>query len=68
MSEPDDHKTKTMRPCPICGKPASVEHWPFCSRRCTDIDLYRWLSGSYAIVAAPEAEDAPEPEAPKHED
>jgi endogenous inhibitor of DNA gyrase (YacG/DUF329 family) len=44
------------RTCPICSKPASSEHAPFCSRRCADVDLHRWLSGRYAIPAA-EAED-----------
>jgi hypothetical protein len=35
--------------CPICGKPASPEWLPFCSPRCRDVDLNRWLSGSYVI-------------------
>ena len=35
--------------CPICGKPAVDESKPFCSERCRDVDLNRWLSGSYAI-------------------
>jgi len=35
--------------CPVCKKPSSPEHTPFCSKRCTDVDLNRWLSGSYAI-------------------
>jgi endogenous inhibitor of DNA gyrase (YacG/DUF329 family) len=35
--------------CPICGKARSVEFRPFCSRRCADIDLSRWLKGTYAI-------------------
>lgn len=42
--------------CPICGKPAQAEAAPFCSRRCADVDLHRWLSGSYAIPVV-EAED-----------
>lgn len=37
--------------CPMCGRPRSVEHRPFCSRRCADIDLNRWLSGGYVIQA-----------------
>lgn len=37
--------------CPICGKPAATETTPFCSRRCADVDLHRWLSGGYAIPA-----------------
>ena len=38
--------------CPVCGKPSARETHPFCSRRCKDIDLNRWLSGSYVIPAA----------------
>lgn len=38
-------------PCPICGKPAQPEYRPFCSKRCADVDLQRWLSGRYAIPA-----------------
>jgi len=35
--------------CPICKKPEAPDFKPFCSQRCTDVDLNRWLSGSYAI-------------------
>ncbi|MFQ5984586.1 MAG: DNA gyrase inhibitor YacG [Alphaproteobacteria bacterium] len=35
--------------CPICGKPASPPHAPFCSRRCADVDLARWLGERYVI-------------------
>ena len=45
------------KPCPICGKPATEASHPFCSERCRDVDLNRWLSGSYAIPGATEAED-----------
>jgi endogenous inhibitor of DNA gyrase (YacG/DUF329 family) len=47
------------RKCPICAKPTSRETYPFCSSRCADIDLNRWLSGRYVIPAATteEAED-----------
>jgi endogenous inhibitor of DNA gyrase (YacG/DUF329 family) len=48
--------------CPICSKPVVPEHAPFCSRRCADVDLHRWLAGRYAIPAAeadtPDDEDA----------
>ena len=38
--------------CPICGAPVQKAYAPFCSKRCADIDLHRWLSGSYAIPAS----------------
>jgi uncharacterized protein len=40
------------RNCPICGKPATEASKPFCSERCRDVDLNRWLSNSYVIPAA----------------
>jgi endogenous inhibitor of DNA gyrase (YacG/DUF329 family) len=42
----------SAKPCPICGKPATAASRPFCSERCRDVDLNRWLSNSYAIPAA----------------
>lgn len=54
--------------CPVCDKPAAADFQPFCSRRCADIDLGRWLKGSYVIPAAPdEAEGPPENPAPQEE-
>lgn len=50
--------------CPLCGAPADPATRPFCSRRCADIDLHRWLSGVYAIPVTEEADedgDAPDP-------
>ena len=41
----------SVKPCPICGKPATEASRPFCSERCRDVDLNRWLSNSYAIPA-----------------
>lgn len=49
-------------PCPICNQvPDTRAHRPFCSQRCADIDLGRWLRGSYAIPGEPldQTEDAP---------
>ena len=44
--------------CPICGKAVAERYRPFCSRRCADVDLNRWLSGVYAVpVTAVEEED-----------
>lgn len=37
--------------CPVCGRPADEKLVPFCSKRCADVDLNRWLSGAYAIPA-----------------
>jgi hypothetical protein len=37
--------------CPICGRPVETAFKPFCSKRCSDIDLNRWLSGVYAVPA-----------------
>jgi endogenous inhibitor of DNA gyrase (YacG/DUF329 family) len=58
-------KLKPTRPCPICGKPSTQQFHPFCSARCADIDLNRWLSGSYVIPAKPVEDDlddgAPKP-------
>ena len=36
-------------PCPVCGKPRNALSAPFCSTRCAQIDLGRWLKGSYVI-------------------
>ena len=37
--------------CPICSRPTELAYRPFCSRRCADVDLQRWLAGRYAIPA-----------------
>ena len=42
--------------CPICSAPVAAAYKPFCSKRCADVDLHRWLSGGYAIPAV-EADD-----------
>ncbi|MBJ7533371.1 DNA gyrase inhibitor YacG [Rhodomicrobium vannielii ATCC 17100] len=45
-------------PCVICGlRPQVPEYRPFCSRRCADVDLHRWLGGVYAIPVKPEEEE-----------
>ena len=43
--------------CPICSKPSQKPYAPFCSRRCADVDLSRWLKGGYAIPGAGGAGD-----------
>ena len=46
-------------PCPICERPSEAPYRPFCSRRCADVDLQRWLVGRYAIPATePDEEDS----------
>lgn len=37
------------KPCPVCGKKANPAAAPFCSSRCKQVDLYRWLDGHYRI-------------------
>lgn len=37
--------------CPICQKEADAKYRPFCSKRCADVDLGRWLNGSYAVAS-----------------
>ena len=43
--------------CPICASPAVEAFEPFCSKRCADVDLHRWLSGRYAIPAVEDDSD-----------
>ena len=52
-------RSPSARPCPLCGKPPVERFRPFCSKRCSDLDLARWLKGDYAIAAreAPEGEE-----------
>ncbi|MBR3190432.1 DNA gyrase inhibitor YacG [Bosea sp. (in: a-proteobacteria)] len=59
--EQPENPASSARPCPICGKPAAQRFKPFCSSRCADIDLGRWLKGSYVIPGEPldETEEAP---------
>lgn len=47
---------RRRRRCPTCGKPMVMRYRPFCSARCRDLDLGRWLDGAYAIPAV-EADD-----------
>lgn len=42
---------RPRRPCPICGKTSQRATHPFCSSRCAQVDLNRWLGGQYAIPA-----------------
>ena len=44
--------------CPLCEQPAKAPHTPFCSRRCAQLDLGKWLTGDYAIPAHEAMEDS----------
>jgi uncharacterized protein len=51
----------SQRKCPVCGRPAQAAYRPFCSRRCADVDLSRWLSGAYALPAVEDESEAAAP-------
>jgi endogenous inhibitor of DNA gyrase (YacG/DUF329 family) len=57
--EPPISPLRPPRACPICGKRSTLRHYPFCSTRCAQIDLGRWLKGTYRFASdePPEAED-----------
>ena len=53
--------------CPICQNDTVDAYRPFCSRRCADIDLARWMNGAYRVASEredesdePSIEDAPQ--------
>lgn len=48
---------RPKRPCPECGRPSARETYPFCSTRCKDIDLNRWLTGAYVIRATDDEDE-----------
>ncbi len=48
--------------CPMCNKPTVEKYRPFCSKRCADLDLAKWLSGSYAFPSERSDEDVDPPE------
>lgn len=58
---PPDRPTPPLRAvrmaakCPVCSKQVAAEYRPFCSKRCADIDLGRWLKEGYRV----ETEEAP---------
>ena len=60
--------------CPICRDETDQRYRPFCSRRCADVDLARWMNGGYAVpsedpqdiaaaqdAALPNAQNTPKP-------
>ncbi|WP_374730342.1 DNA gyrase inhibitor YacG [Salinarimonas sp.] len=54
----DDLAEMAGRACPICGKTAVVKYRPFCSKRCADVDLQRWFTGTYAVPVVEEDRSA----------
>jgi len=67
---PGPSEAAPAKACPICGKPAGDQFRPFCSKRCANVDLNRWLSGVYAVpVKDDEDEDgARREDAPPQDD
>ncbi len=61
MAKPKAPVTKER--CPLCGKPAATPHRPFCSRRCAELDLGRWLDGRYRIPTEEGPGEAPDEDA-----
>ncbi len=45
----DGESVNSKRKCPMCDKITAQEFRPFCSKRCADLDLSKWLGGKYAI-------------------
>ncbi|MEN3930493.1 DNA gyrase inhibitor YacG [Microvirga sp. W0021] len=59
MSKPVQIKSPEGKSrCPICDKPTAEDFRPFCSKRCADVDLHRWLNSSYVIQTEEEADDS----------
>jgi len=56
-----------MSACPICQKASDAKYRPFCSRRCADVDLGRWLKGSY-VIPGPETDEDDRPALPSDEE
>ena len=48
--------------CPICKKDSQPQYRPFCSKRCADVDLAKWLRGAY-VIPGPPLEDPPHDDA-----
>jgi len=57
MSDQKVTRLRLPRPCPICGHQSAQSFHPFCSARCADVDLNRWLTGAYAIPVSPDEDN-----------
>ncbi len=54
--------------CPICARRQAASFAPFCSSRCKDTDLRRWLVGAYRIPARPELDPEDDERGPQEEE
>jgi endogenous inhibitor of DNA gyrase (YacG/DUF329 family) len=53
---------RTEAKCPVCSRPADAKYRPFCTKRCADVDLGRWLKEGYRVATEEGPEEAePEP-------
>ncbi len=52
-----DTPKATSSKCPVCGKPTVQAYRPFCSKRCADVDLGKWLNESYVLPGDSEIPD-----------
>jgi hypothetical protein len=66
MSAPES--ATPLRPCPICRRPADRPYRPFCSKRCADIDLARWLGEAYRIPGVDGEDTGNTPKGGKEDD
>ena len=57
-----------MAKCPECSKPGDARFAPFCSTRCQQIDLGRWLKGDYVIPGSKSEPGGPAPSRTGDED
>jgi uncharacterized protein len=53
----DSSTLPRVQPCPICRRPAVEPFRPFCSKRCADVDLGRWLSDVYVVPGRDEDDE-----------
>ena len=52
--------SRAAHPCPVCGRPRETDAYrPFCSKRCADVDLQRWLSNGYVVPGDPVEDGRP---------
>ena len=56
MSTPASSDRRAREACPLCGKPSSPQHKPFCSQGCRDRDLLNWLGEGYKVAGPPAQE------------